>query len=206
LETRERARYALMLCLPRRVEVLIEDAFLRLAGSTRPAVGYHITLWGPFTLAEGVEGADLVAAVAVVGARWQPLRIHLEGLGAFRKPNDNVVYMRLRDPEELAALHHALLDALAGTFAVDERSASWTGARYSPHVTLGIGLSDAETDEFLRSATARAFAAEFEAFAIWLVRQQPSGPWENLAGLPLGAPRQAEDTTLDQDLRATAEE
>jgi 2'-5' RNA ligase len=193
-----------MLCLPRRVEVLIEDAFLRLAGSTRPAVGYHVTLWGPFALAEGVEGADLVAAVAAVGARWQPLRIHLEGLGAFRKANDNVVYLRLREPAELAALHHALLDALAGTIAVDERSASWTGAKYSPHVTLGLGLSDATTDEFLRSAAVRAFAAEFEAFAIWLVGQQPSGPWELLAGLPLGAPRHDPDAHLDMDLRATA--
>jgi 2'-5' RNA ligase len=171
-------RYALVVRLPRAVEVRIEDAFLGIAGSTKPVMGYHITLLGPCLLQEGAFQA-FAAAVTAACRRWSPFEVRVTGLGAFRAKDDNVAYLEIADPRNVVALHEDLLRATDGlVIPQDERYREWCTTAYQPHVTLGLGLSDAELEEFLRAGGQRRFDERFKVTRIWLAAQAPQGLWQ----------------------------
>ncbi len=181
-----RSRFALIIRLPRDVEVRIEDTYLSVIGVTRPAMGFHLTLVGPYRLAPGVTSPHLTA-VARACRLSRPFAVRLEGLGVFRTENDNAVYLGVPEPELVVALHAQLLRA-AGSAVVpeNEQMRVWTFENYSPHVTLGLHMSDADLEEFLRLGARRRIHAQFTVERVWLVEQVPNGPWEYTAGYALG--------------------
>jgi len=184
--TEPRTRYAIVVRLPREVEVRIEDTFLAVIGATKPAMGYHLTILGPYCLARGVT-SPFLAAISRVCRQAEPFTVRLAGLGVFRTTDNNAVYLKVADPAAVFALHERLLRATAGVaLPENERLRAWTVDNYNPHVTLGLGMSDDDLEEFLRHGEGRAIEAEFAVRQVWLVEQVLNGPWEVAAEYPLG--------------------
>ncbi len=189
----DRARYALMVRVPRTIEVAIEDDYLIPLGTTKPTMGYHITLLGPFYLPEEREHTAFSRAVQEVCQRRQPLLVSVAGLGAFEKEDDNVIYLRLADPHRLVALHEELLEATREHVAfADTDFSEESRGTYLPHITLGLALTDRELVQFFRTVAERIPEITFRVSALWLVAQESSEPWRYVIGYPLDAARQGE--------------
>jgi 2'-5' RNA ligase len=184
--TGEKPRYAVIVRLPRAIEVRIEDAYLSMLGTTRPIMGYHVTLLGPFYIHDNCE-AIAVQRVQGVCRRTGPFTIRLQGMGAFPEQDNNVVYVRIADPTYLAALHNTLLRETEDVIAPqNERYREWTAERYMPHVTVGLGMTDGELSEFLRGSPRFEIDDTLEVTRLWLVEQRPRGPWQYVAEFVLG--------------------
>lgn len=177
---RTETRYALLIRLPRAVEVLIEDRFLHGIGTTRPTMGYHITLLGPFRLHEDADAAVLDKAAQVCRA-WPAFDVRLAGLGTFEMRDRNTLFIPVISPERLIALHDALLTALEGDILLGRDPSEG----YQPHVTLGIGLLDTDIPALFRDAA--MLDETFAVRKIWLAAQPPNVPWLHLASYPLSA-------------------
>jgi 2'-5' RNA ligase len=194
--TGEKPRYAIIVRLPRAIEVRIEDAYLSMLGTTRPIMGYHVTLLGPFYIRDNCE-AITTQRVQTVCQRTKPFTIRLQGLGAFTEQDNNVVYVRIADPSHLAALHNALLRETEDVvIPQNERYRDWTAERYMPHVTVGLGMTDSELVEFLRGSFRFEIDAALEVTRLWLVEQRPNGPWQYLAEFALGDGVEEADRSL----------
>lgn len=179
---RTETRYALLIRLPRAVEVLIEDRFLHEIGTTRPTMGYHITLLGPFRLREGLDAAALDRAAQVCQS-WPAFEVRIAGLGTFEAPDRNTLFVPTLSPERLVALHGALRAALEDDILLERNPAEG----YQPHVTLGIGLLDADIPALFRNDPAAALDVTFAVQEVWLATQPPNAPWRHLARYPLQA-------------------
>jgi 2'-5' RNA ligase len=191
-DSHERERYALLVRLPRTVEIRIEDVYLNLAGVTKPNMGYHITLLGPFHMAS-VTNSPFGANVEAVCRRWSPFCLRITGLGHYRASDDNVVFLRIANPQDLATLHSDLLEATQDQIiAQDERLREWNFQNFDPHVTLGLGLTDQELGHFVRSAAGRSFDESYEVSRIWLARGISTGPWQYITSYVLGDRGEAE--------------
>jgi len=170
--------------------VRIEDVYLSLAGTTKPVMGFHITLLGPCFLADP-EGAksQFMSRIRDVCRRRKPFRVRLRKLGAFRENDNNVIYLQVARPGAILALHRNLLAATSGLIIPqDERYREWYMTSYQPHVTLGLSLSDRELEGLLHEGTQRQFDESFETSRIWLVEQALQGPWQYVAEFLLEGP------------------
>ena len=184
--TGEKPRYAVIVRLPRAIEVRIEDAYLSRLGTTRPIMGYHVTLLGPFYIHDNCEEIA-VRRVQAVCRRTRPFEIRLQGLGTITEQDNNVVYVRIADPAHLAALHNTLLRETEDVVTPqNERYREWTAERYMPHVTVGLGMTDNELAEFLRGSFRFEIDATLEVTRLWLVAQRPSEPWQYVSEFVLG--------------------
>lgn|GEM_PF-1286505 len=197
-------RYVLVVRVPRPIEVRIEDIYLHLAGTTKPVMGFHITLLGPFLFHppetpgqvatqpvfgenQNTPTSDFVSRVRSVCRNWEPFSVRLHGLGVFKGQNDHLIYIQIAEPQTLIALHNELLKAVEGLITPqDERYRKWCVTSYQPHVTLGLGLTDRELEEFLHTGTLHPFDESFEVSGLWLAQQAPNGPWQYITEFPLG--------------------
>jgi 2'-5' RNA ligase len=197
-EAQPRMRYALVARVPRSVEVRIEDLFLHIAGSTKSNMGYHITLVGPFFMANDRDHRSL-AGIAETCRRWRPFTVYLGGLGTYISPDNNAVYLHITDPAPISALNHDLTLALNGQiesqFVCEPES---DRAGYRPHVTLALSLTDRELDEFLRVGSDELTGVSFQIDDLWLVQEMGGGSWRYLQCYPLGAEAQDAPPGIDR--------
>ena len=182
----QKRRYVLMIPVPREAEVRIEDAYLHLAGSTKPLMGYHVTLLGPFFLADP-SLSDMLPCVEKACRNAVPFELTVMRLDAFHGDGMHVVYLSVGDGDQLAALHWALVEATRGHLEMpNERVRVWNLECYEPHITLGMGLTDAELDAFVELGLVRDPELAFLGDRISLVEQAPNGLWQHIACFPLG--------------------
>lgn len=177
----EHPRYALVVPLPRALEVRIEDLFLGLLGTSKPTMGYHITIVGPFVWA-GEPDERLLDRIGEICANWRPFTVRLQGLSAFRSPDGHAVYIPVHNAAELLALHRVLQVTLQGAIA-PERELPEEG--YLPHVTLGLGLTDSELQRVLAGSQERELDEQLSVQEIHLVEERPSAPWRRIRTFPL---------------------
>lgn len=175
------ARHLLMIPLPRALQVRIEDRFLPSIGASRPSMGYHITVLGPFFVT-AEEPEQILPAIAESCAASAPMRISLQHVDVFENAaDDHAVYISVRPLWALRRLHRRLYQALQ-----HQVKAQYTRLEpYRPHITLGLNLPAQSRDILLRSAH-EPFEALFEADEIWLMEQGPQGPWQPLFAFRLG--------------------
>lgn len=196
-ERLEHPRYALVAPVPRAVEVRIEDAFLGLLGTSKPIMGYHITLVGPFVWAAEPDERGL-EQVAQVCAAWPPFAVRLRGLRAFRAPNANAVYIPVLEAESLVRLHERL-QAILEPSIVLQRELPDEG--YLPHVTLGLGLTDSELQRVMAGSGDRVLDETITIEELYLVEERPSAPWRRVRALPLFRPRAPQDEAVEAHQR-----
>lgn len=200
-ENLERTRYVFVLRLPRQVEVRIEDVFLSLLGITKPVMGYHITLLGPFYWAQDADRQSL-SRVADLCLRRRPFTVRITGLDAFETRDSHAVYLRVAAPDDMVVLHNDLLDLTGEQIAFqDDQYREWNVEQFKPHVTLGLGLTDGELDAFLRLGAERDIDETFEAPGVWLVEQVPKDPWQYVADYPFGSDMQNESPPTEPEAR-----
>jgi 2'-5' RNA ligase len=168
--------------IPRPVEVRIEDAFLTLVGITRPIMGFHITLVGPFMWVAESPPPRALDRLARLCLRIQPLEVEIDGQGAFVGAESNAVYLRVRRDEALCRLQ-AQADHLLRAHITLQRE--FPPDKYVPHVTLGLGLSPDERDRALVILADAGFSATVAVRELHLVEEQPGSPWRPLLALPL---------------------
>ena len=192
-EALEQTRYALVIRLPRQVEVRIEDAYLDLLSMTRSTMGYHITLLGPFTLVERSSEPFRAKTLCVCRAK-SPFLVHIGGLGAFERKNSHAVYLRVRKDAPLMSLQRQLTDAVGGLVAPQPAlSEGHSLGDFCPHVTLGLGLTDMELEGFRLEVSSEhsdrrdELRETFRVTELWLVEQGPNEPWRHVAAFSLGA-------------------
>lgn len=176
-----RSRYLLMVRLPRAVEVRIEDRFLPSIGATRPAMGYHVSIVGPFYWAVDDQQAPL-ARLRHACAHARPLLLRIRGIDVFENaPDDCGVFLGVGPVRPLQALRQQLLVALGEAITPQyQRSGP-----FRPHVTIGLNLPSQVGRTLLQSGRA-PFRAHFEAREIWLLEQRPQNPWRPLLAFGLG--------------------
>ena len=182
-------RYLLLIRLPREAEVAIEDRFLGLAGVTKPGMGYHITLAGPFFVENSERAGPMQNGLEQLARALRPFRIQVAGLDAF--PGDGqTVFLGVapsRPLDELWSTIHLYLESQIDCQYDHYRA----GDAFRPHVTLGIGLSEDELRGITVSNNDAPLALSFMISEVWLALQEPNGPWEFLSAIPLG--RQADE-------------
>ncbi|MGI6368374.1 MAG: 2'-5' RNA ligase family protein [Anaerolineae bacterium] len=182
-------RLALVIRVPRALEVEIEDAFLALSGVTRPVMGFHITVLGPFTwIRQQPETA--LEQVAQRCAATQPFDVTVGGAGSFDGEDTHSVYIPVHTSTALRELHHQLAGLLEEHIVL-QREVS--GEEYLPHVTLGLGLSTRDRDRALAELERRSVRTAFLVTELHLVTEGPGSPWRSsrvfpLADQPLPAP------------------
>ena len=183
----ETTRHALVIRVPRELENRLEDIYLNLAGTTKPVMGYHVTLLGPFSLVRGRDDLDHSQIEAVCRVR-EPFVVELEGLHVSAEPNSNAILVDIVGPQEIIGLHDDLLAALGDqiTFTT-ERARRWNLCNYRPHVTVALGLSDKELAAFPVERSARQCHASFQVTSVSLAADNPSEPWRHLKSFHLGA-------------------
>lgn len=179
-------RYALVIRVPREHEVKIEDAYLGLAGLTKPVMSYHITLVGPFRFRR--EPSDEVERmIAMACHRWEPFDVRIRGLGAFEAPEDHVVYLEVATSERVVALRDFLLkQCLPLVLPENERVAQFNLANYHPHVTLGLGLTDTQLREIRARSAECSVDLSFRVDCVWLATQAGVAPWRYVRSFALG--------------------
>lgn len=174
-------RYVLLIRLPRSLEVHLEDDFLSLSGATKPVMGYHVTVLGPFFWLGGTE--DIMRErVAQECRQWSPFRVQLRGVGAFRASNDNVVYVKTVRSPSLLLLHRRLRGVLGEAIQLQRDDGT-----YAPHVTLGLGLSDRELEAFMSNSGQSGFAESFDVHVLGLAEQMGNDPWKHVHTYQLGS-------------------
>jgi 2'-5' RNA ligase len=186
LIARQDPRYALVIRLPREHEITIEDTYLGLSGLTKPVISYHITLLGPFRLRS--EPAESVASILSEACqRWEPFHVRVHGAGFFETPGDHVAYLDVVKPERVIALRGFLLKQLLPLLVPEnDRVAQFTLAHYHPHVTLGLGLSDAQHREILAAIDKHPLDLSFLVDCVWLVSEAGASPWRYERSFALG--------------------
>ena len=178
-------RYVLAARLSRQVEVRIEDLFLSLPGATKPILGYHITILGPFFLPDEVERNSLTG-VSDACRRFHTFGIRIAGVGAFRAPDKNTAYLGVAEPEPLRSLYSALYAATEGQVAYQYDYSGRDPSHFVPHVTLALDLADRELEMFLGGANDMLFDEAVDISEIWLAEQKPNSPWQYVTDYVLG--------------------
>jgi len=194
LDFHDKDRYVLVARVPREIEVHLEDLFLTLPGVTRPSMGYHITLLGPFSWLREVD-AETFEPIAALCRTWQPFTVTLGPLGAFLAADRNILYISASAKGQLKQLHQKLLEVLEGQIT----SSVPMGNAYAPHISLALDLTDEELQMLLRSLPKEHLERTFQINLIWLARQSPSGPWEYIWHHELGKTASPEHTTNEQE-------
>ena len=167
------ARYALVARIPRSAEILIEDAFLSTAGITRPIMGFHITVAGPYVWR--AERPDTVLMrLARQCRRTQPFTLAIGGAGTFDGEGSYAVYVHVQRSGPLLRLHRQVHGILRRHIRL-QRELPTDG--YLPHVTLGLGLTVEERDRALAALATRQLYLTVEIHELHLMEEAPGTPW-----------------------------
>lgn len=192
-ERQRHHRFALVVTPPRPVEVLIEDAYLRWLGTSKPNMGFHITIVGPF-LWKGELDENVLRQVGLICAAWQPFRVCIHGLDAFRDPDRNAVYIPVHNAGSLMSLHDSLQTVLSPVIVLQRELPE---GRYLPHITLGLGLTDRELERVLKDAHEYDLQESFEVEEIHLTEERPSAPWRRIRSFPLSRSLEAASANVN---------
>ncbi len=181
-----------MLPLPRAVEVRLEDQFLPSLGATRPVMGFHISIIGPFFWTTA-DTAEPLARLREVCAQTRLPQLVIHGIDIIENaPDDCAVFLTVRPVRVLRSLQQSLLQVLGNTITPQYHRAG----PFRPHITIGLGLPSRVAQTLGKSA-ASSFHACLDVAELWLVEQRHQSPWRSLLALSLGSA--AEPRGLDAE-------
>jgi 2'-5' RNA ligase len=180
-------RYGLGYLLPRQVQQRIEDTYLHWQGITRPSMGYHITVLGPFVITEEHTQDDLEVFAGLCLSQ-EAFSITLGKPGIFQNATTQVAYLGLNNPRPMRMLHGVILEGVRGIVAAPSPEYHlWTVEQYVPHVTLGIGLDEDAARDFLDFAHSQPLKIRCQVQELCLFKQLGNSAWQQIARYPLQA-------------------
>jgi 2'-5' RNA ligase len=188
-------RLSVQILLPEAIEKRFQRWASRTPGASWPQWGGHITLLPAF--AATVERALLEVRMAQICAKYPRFTINLSQITAMQdwtRPHykgvfltfgaeaDNGQLQLLTLQRDLDAALRPLRDDLVPEVS---RKPFW------PHITLAIGLADAEANLMVNGIRADGLTAQFEVDSVWLLTfRQPEGEELQVerSRIALGAP------------------
>jgi 2'-5' RNA ligase len=185
----------IQILLPEAVEKRFQKWANRTPGASWPQWGGHITLLSPFTAT--VERAKIEQRIVQVCANYQPFPIHLSQIVAMQdwtRPHYRAVFLAFGNEADngqstLLSLQRDLDAALRPLR--NDLQPEVSLKPYWPHITLALGLAEAEANLMISGMRADGLSAQFEVDTIWLVtlRQlEDEEPQTQRVRIPLGAP------------------
>ena len=185
---RTQPRYALVIRVPRTLEVQIEDAFLTLVGITRPIMGFHITLVGPFVwTSPDMEG--VLSGLSRLCLKVEPFELSVGGSGAFVGEEANAVYLQAGPSPALMRLQSLTYRLLRPHIALQR---DMPPESYVPHVTLGLNMTAGERDRALAALSEQPLCVSLSVVELQLMEEQPNSPWRAVLTFPLAGQPPAE--------------
>lgn len=125
----------------------------------------HFTFIDSFT-AEETELDTIVDKVSEIAKRFAPIDIHATRISTF-SPVTNAIYFRIEPTEQINAIHNALVDTLQHK----------QKHVFTPHITIGQDLSDAEHDDIIGQLRMVGVDAKEMIDRIHLMYQLENGSW-----------------------------
>jgi 2'-5' RNA ligase len=163
--------------LPEAIDRRFERWTEKMPGTSWPAWGGHVTLIPNFVPRVSVE--EVRAAIRAVCAHEEPFMLRLAEPVAIQdmtRPDYHAVFLLVEedggDTQRLHQLRMALLADLAPLR--EDLRPELLEQRFLPHVTLALGLGEAEAAKLVKAMHADPLVAEFTVEVIWLVVQTPS--------------------------------
>lgn len=138
----------------------------------------HITVKSPFLFRQ--SGATVVEQLEAICEQWEPFELSLGGLGVFR---DRVLYVKVRESDELHDLHWEVVESLDGF--VETLSDRFELNAYTPHLTLADKLDPEDIAQAKQLLADCRFTRRFEVDRIHLLRGR--GRWDITRTFMLGA-------------------
>ena len=179
--------FAIILYPPAEIADTFDTTRARFDPAYAQNIPAHITVKRPAVLPETVFMPGLVSALNTAIGLLPAFDVELHGVGSFDNPENTAVFVKVRDPRPLAALHGAVLEVLAD-FVPGGGADTYEGLRYHPHLTVGNNLRPEDRDLLLREMRKRTLRARyrFPANNIALLVEKPSSDsptpvWQRVA-------------------------
>ncbi|NWJ46022.1 MAG: 2'-5' RNA ligase family protein [Chloroflexi bacterium] len=140
-------QFAIILYAPTEVSTALDYVRFRYDPGFKMKIPPHITLKRPASIGKqpnlSAHFHTVCRAIEEITPTINPFAVALSGYDVFRKPDCNVVFLKIADASPLWHLHQKLIEVLS-RFYPDGAADSLEGAKYHPHLTIGNKLSDIE--------------------------------------------------------------
>jgi 2'-5' RNA ligase len=168
---------SVQIMLPEAIQRRFERWTKKMPGASWPGWGGHVTLVPSFVPRGSIE--EVRAAIAPICAQKKPFPVRVATPVAVQdvtRPGYQAVFLLLEEqgdePTRLQNLRDALLQALAPLR--EDLRPELLQQPFMPHVTLALGLGEAEAAAMVQAMRAEPLSAEFMIEIIWLLIKTPT--------------------------------
>lgn len=175
--TTQAAVYSVHILLPESLERRLAEWTEKTPGASWPVWGGHISLLTRFTTPLTLE--ELEARVDWVCRKFAPLALEFGDATSVRdvtRPGYHAVFLVLSDPDANASAAlfrlRAEIDAQLAEVRAPVRE-ELDGQAFLPHITLALGLSEAEAQTMVNTLRSDGLRAAFSVDAVWLIVERP---------------------------------
>ncbi len=172
---------SVQIMLPEAIQRRFERWTKKMPGASWPGWGGHVTLVPSFVPQGSIK--EVRAAIAPVCAQEKPFPVRVAtpvAVPDITRPGYQAVFLLLEEkseeqgekPGRLQNLRDALLQALAPLR--EDLRPELLQQPFMPHVTLALGLGEAEAAAMVQTMRAEPLSAEFMVEIIWLLIKNPT--------------------------------
>lgn len=187
--------FALVTHAPPEISHALDDIRRRYDPAYKAGIEPHVTIKRPTVLGDPKRLDAIVSELSSAMAQLRPFPVVFDGYGTFKKPNANVVFLKVQDEDPFCQTHAAIIEALDRAYAptplppavangvtANTIADHFEGQAYHPHLTIGNGLSDLELAVMEHELATGNYRLHF---AFWVTEvvlmTQPGGkPWETV--------------------------
>lgn len=179
--------FALVTYAPPEVSEAVDDIRRRYDPAFKDDIAPHITIKRPAILNEPELLSGMSAAVKQAMQNIRPFQVDLEGYNIFRKTDNNVVFLKVRDENPFCQLHMQMIEALE-TVLPGAGLDQYEGIAFHPHLTIGNALGDLELAvmEYELGSGNYRLNFSFELTEIAMLSQPPGQPWQTIDTFSFG--------------------
>lgn len=171
--------FALVTYTPPEVAHALDDLRRRYDPAFKSSIKPHVTIKRPTVLGDPKNLEAMSLEFKRISTQLKPLPVVLDGYNVFRKPDANVVFLKVQDETPFCNLHQHTINAMNQVYGKNMAD-QYEGAVYHPHLTIGNNLSNLELAVMEHELTTGNYRLHF---AFWvtsmvLMTQVPNQQWE----------------------------
>ncbi len=159
-EIRPEQNFALVLNAPPEVAYALDDVRRRYDPAYKLGIAPHITVKRPARLNE-IRDIELLRQVLGEVIHDLPsISVQLRGYGVFRRPDANVLFLKVENEAPFYELHMRVLAGLSRIYP-NGQADHFESDSYHPHLTIGNQLSDFDLVVLEHELTSSDFPLDF---------------------------------------------